>query len=77
MEIHITYYKGVLDFDPKPPPPCPNKTWTQARGVFNLESQKTLPGTQVLKMNAFDKWLLRCKPLKNFNTYAYNITKVS
>ena len=46
MEMHVTYYKGVIDFDPKPHP----KAWNQ--GCVFLESQKTLPGTQVLNMNA-------------------------
>ena len=46
MEMHVTYYKGVLDFDPKPYP----EAWTQ--GCVLLESQKTFSGTQVLNMNA-------------------------
>ena len=47
MEMHTTYYKGVLDFDPKAHPP---PAWTQ--GCVLLESQKTLPGIHVLNMNA-------------------------
>ena len=46
MEIHVTYYKGVLDFDPNPHP----EAWTQ--GCVLLESQKILPYTQVLNVNA-------------------------
>ena len=46
MEMHVTYYNGVLVFDPKPH----LQAWTQMCDL--LESQKTLPGTQVLNMNA-------------------------
>ena len=46
MEMHVTYYKGVLAFDPMSHP----QAWTQ--GCALLQSQKTRPGTQVLNMNA-------------------------
>ena len=45
MEMHVTYYKGVLDFDPKPH----SQAWTQEYVL--MESQKALQGTQVLNMN--------------------------
>ena len=44
MEMHGTYYKDDLDFDPKSHP----QAWTQGC----LDSQKTLPSTEVLNMNA-------------------------
>ena len=45
-EIHVTYYNCVLDFDPKAYP----QALTEECDL--LESQKSLPGTQNLNMNA-------------------------